>query len=139
MRKTVLAVFVLVCMAGATLAAQTRGPNIRVGGSSLRANGQLAQGFQYTGPCPVQLKFGWGIVSEMPVEVAYTFDRSDGGHSSRSQRAMLAGGGHSTPLYYDWQLGANTPQFANFKGWVNLIIEGRFPVEHRIPFTIHCQ
>ena len=33
---------------------------VRIGGSSLRANGQIAEGYQYSGPCPVDLKFGWG-------------------------------------------------------------------------------
>ncbi|HTC93820.1 MAG TPA: hypothetical protein VK699_10245 [Terriglobales bacterium] len=116
-----------------------QGPTVRVGGWSLRANGQLAQNFQYTGSCPVDLKFGWGVISTAPTTLTYTFARSDGGHSSSSQSASLPGGGRSTPIYDDWRLGANTPQFRNYGGWVELNTESPNHVAQKIPFTIHCQ
>ena len=40
---------ILICLGSFNLMAQT----VRIGGESLRANGQVAQGFQYTGSCPV--------------------------------------------------------------------------------------
>jgi hypothetical protein len=126
---------ILLCLGSVSLMAQS----VRVGGYSLRANGQVAQGFQYTGSCPVALKFGWGLISTGPTEVAYRFDRSDGGHTTHSDRVNIPRANQSVPVYYDWQLGANTHQFANFTGWVNIIIESPNPVQQKIKFTIHCQ
>ena len=125
----------LLCLGSVSLMAQ----EVRVGGESLRANGQIAQGFQYTGSCPVDLKFGWGLISTRHTEVVYRFDRNDGGHTTHSERVDIPQADRSVPVYYDWQLGANTPKFANFHGWVNLIIESPNPVDKKIPFTIHCQ
>lgn len=116
----------------------TASATVRVGGASLRANGQLAQGFQYTGSCPVALKFSWGVISTEPTTIQYTFVRSDGGHETNSLSANLPGGGHSTSIYDDWQLGANTQEFQNFRGWVELRIESPNPVNSKIAFTIHC-
>jgi len=86
----------------------------------------------------VDLEFGWGVLSTGPATVTYSFVRSDGGHSSASQTANLPNANQSVPIYYDWHLGANTPQFANFSGWVELNIQSPNPVSQRIPFTIHC-
>jgi hypothetical protein len=111
---------------------------VRIGGASLRANGQLAQGFQYTGSCPVALKFGWGVIATEPTTATYTFFRSDGGHLTNSLTTTLPGGNRSVPIYDDWQLGANTPQFQNYSGWVELRIESPNPIAQKIAFTIHC-
>ena len=111
---------------------------VRIGGWSLRANGQPAQGFQYTGSCPVDLKFGWGVISSEPTAVTYSISKSAGGPPTSPQTAELPGGGRSMPLYYDWHLGANTPRFANFTGWVQLNIESPNPVAQKINFTLHC-
>jgi hypothetical protein len=116
----------------------TASASIRIGGASLRANGQLAQGFQYSGSCPVALKFSWGVISDEPTTIQYTFVRSDGGHQTNSLSANLQGGGRSTPIYDDWQLGANTPEFQDFHGWVELQIQSPEPVSQKISFTIHC-
>jgi hypothetical protein len=126
---------ILLCLGSVSVMAQS----VRVGGESLRANGQIAQGFKYTGSCPVALKFDWGLISTGRTEVAYRFDRSDGGHTTHSERVMIPQANHSVPVYYDWQLGANTPKFADFHGWVNIIIESPNPVQQKIGFTIHCQ
>jgi len=120
------------------LLSATVSASVRIGGASLRANGQLAQGFQYTGSCPVALKFGWGVVATEPTTISYTFVRSDGGHLNNSLSADLPGGNRSVPIYDDWQLGANTPEFANFHGWVELQIASPNPVAQKISFTIHC-
>ncbi len=126
---------ILLCLGSVSLMAQS----VRVGGYSLRANGLVAQGFQYTGSCPVALKFGWGLISTGPTEVTYRFDRNDGGHTTSSKRVVIPQANHSVPVYYDWQLGANTHQFADYHGWVNIIIESPNPVQQKIGFTIHCQ
>jgi|SRR5450759_3885052 hypothetical protein len=112
---------------------------VRVGGWSLRANGQVAKDFQYTGPCPVDLKFGWGLISPHPTTAAYSFQRSDGGHTSNQRETFMPQASKSVPIYYDWRLGANTPRFANFTGWVELRIESPNADTKRVNFTLHCQ
>ena len=134
--KTASIVGMLLCLGSLSLIAQT----VRIGGESLRANGEVARGVhQYTGPCPVDLQFGWGVVSTGPTAVNYRFVRSDGGHSTNSQSVDIPQANRSMPVYDKWRLGANTPQFANYTGWVKLIIESPNPVEGKIGFTIHCQ
>ena len=126
-----LSLVALLAMAGSAQA------GVRVGGWSLRANGQLARDFQYSGSCPVDLKFGWGVIGTEPTTVAYSFVRNDGGHSP-SSTAELPRANQSVPIYDEWQLGANTPQFANYRGWVQLNIQSPNPVSQRIGFTLHC-
>lgn len=126
---------ILVSLGSFSLMAQT----VRVGGDSLRANGQVAQGFQYTGSCPVNLQFGWGLIGTGPTTVNYRFVRNDGGHSSSVQSVNLPQANRSVPVYEPWRLGANTPQFATYTGWVKLLIESPNPVESKVGFTIHCQ
>lgn len=135
--RTAVSIFA-VCLFSAALqlAAQA---TVRVGGSSLRANGQVAQGFQYSGPCPVNLQFGWGVIASAPTSVTYRFARSDGGRSGQARSARLNQPNRSYPLDDSWSIGANTPRFANYSGWVNLIIGYPNPVQSRIGFTIHCQ
>ena len=69
----------------------------------------------------------------------YTFDRNDGGHLRNSQSVDMPQANHSVPVYYSWSLGANIPQFANYTGWVNILIDSPNKVEGKIGFTIHCQ
>jgi hypothetical protein len=126
---------ILICMGSFSLMAQT----VRIGGESLRANGQIAQGFQYTGSCPVNLKFGWGLISTGPTSANYSFVRNDGGHSSNSQYVNMPQANRSIPVYDTWTLGANKPQFANYTGWVKILINSPNRVEGKIGFTIHCQ
>ncbi|HEY6307343.1 MAG TPA: hypothetical protein VI488_12890 [Candidatus Angelobacter sp.] len=115
------------------------GPTVRVGGWSLRANGDLARDFQYTGSCPVALKFGWSVLGTAPTPVTYSFVRNDGGHSSSSQSINLPAANQSGFIYDDWQLGANTPRFASYSGWIQLDIQSPNAVSQKINFTIHCQ
>jgi hypothetical protein len=133
--KTASVVAILFCLGSVSLMAQA----VRVGGSSLRANGQVAQGFQYTGSCPVDLQFGWGLIATGPTAVTYRFVRNDGGHSTNAQSVNIPQANRSVPVYEQWRLGANTPQFASYTGWVNLIVESPNPVQQKIGFTIHCQ
>jgi len=121
------------------LMSQSAQAGVRIGGSSLRANGQVAQNYEYTGPCPVYLKFGWGVIASSPMAMTYTFSRSDGGHSSTAQTVDLSQPNRSMPIYDEWHLGANRPQFANYRGWVQINIMSPNPVSQKIPFTIHCQ
>jgi len=71
--------------------------------------------------------------------MTYTFSRSDGGHSSMTQTVDLSQPNRSTPIYDVWHLGANKPQFANYRGWVQINIMSPNPVSQKIPFLIHCR
>jgi hypothetical protein len=133
--KTASMFGMFLCLGSLSLMAQT----VRIGGESLRANGEVAKGFQYTGACPVNLQFGWGLIGTGPTTVTYRFVRNDGGHSTNSQSVDIPQANRSVPVYETWRLGANTPQFASYTGWVKLIIESPNPLEGKIGFTIHCQ
>jgi hypothetical protein len=126
---------VLICLGSLSLMAQS----VRIGGSSLRINGQVIQGNQYTGSCPVNLKFGWGLISTGPTTVSYTFTRNDGGHTTNVQSVNIPAANRSIPVYYTWQLGANTPKFGNYAGWVQIHISSPNQIQWKTPFTIHCQ
>jgi hypothetical protein len=115
-----------------------RPASVRVGGSAFSVNGQLDRDHQYSGPCPVELTFDWGVIATEPTQVVYTFSRSDGGHQSHSSTIDLPAH-RSVPILDHWSLGANTPQFADFRGWVELDIESPNAVENRIGFTLHCR
>jgi len=111
--------------------------SIRIGGWAFSANGQLARDFQYSGPCPVELKFDWGVISTEPASAAYTITRNDGGHSSNVRYVNLPPN-RSVPIVEEWRLGADNPTFADYHGWMELHIESPSPVTHRISFTLHC-
>jgi hypothetical protein len=44
-----------------------------------------------------------------------------------------------SPNLDNWSLGANTPQFANNHGWVELNIQASVAISQKINFTLHCQ
>jgi hypothetical protein len=131
----------LVCgfifLSGIALVMRAAAPaSVRVGGASLRANGQVAQGFQYTGTCPVDLKFGWGLIATEPTTASFSFTRSDGSHPPGGSVDLPPG--RSKPVYLDWRLGANNAKFANYRGWVQLNVESPNQVSQKISFTLHC-
>ena len=130
--------FLLAAVLVMALIAYARG-TVRVGGWSLRANGQVARDFAFRGGCPVNLKFGWSVLGTEPTDVVYTFARSDGGHETHSQTLDLPQAGRSGFIYHDWRLGANNREFADYRGWVELIVESPNRVSQRIDFTLHCQ
>jgi hypothetical protein len=111
---------------------------VRVGGSSFSANGAPARDHQYSASCPASLKFDWGVISTAPATVTYTFTRSDGSHSSTARSVNLPAN-RSIPILDEWRLGANTPAFSSYSGWVELTIESPNPVTNRIRFTLHCR
>jgi hypothetical protein len=134
--KTAL-VYGFIFLAGMALLMKAAAPaSVRVGGTSLRANGQIAQGFQYAGPCPVDLRFSWGLIATAPTTASYSFTRSDGSHPPAGSVELPPG--RSKPVYLDWRVGANNAKFANYRGWVELNIESPNHVSHKIPFTLHC-
>lgn len=122
--------------ASISLALLAAPPGVRIGGYSLRANGQVAQGFEYSGPCPVALKFGWSLQSERPTDATYAFERNDG--SRPPGGAIRLEPGRSGFVYMDWHMGANTPRFANYHGFAQLNVVSPNVVSQKINFTLHC-
>jgi len=118
-------------------AAVNANASVRIGGWAFSANGQLARDFQYSGPCPVNLKFDWGVISTEAASAAYTITRNDGGHSSNVRYVDLPPN-RSVPIVEEWRLGANNPTFADYHGWMELHLESPNPVTHRISFMLHC-
>jgi hypothetical protein len=111
---------------------------VRIGGWAFSANGQLARDYQYTGSCPVELKFDWGVIGTEPGPVTYTMTRSDGA-SAPTRSINLPAANRSVPVIVTWRLGANNQRFRNFTGWEQINIQSPNPVTNKISFTLHCQ
>ncbi len=138
-RKAVCLVGILFCLVFVSRNAYSGNGEIRIGGESLRANGQVIPHHDYFGPCPVDLEFGWGVIGMYPRVMEYHFERSDGGHSAGESGKRLPGGNRSMPVNDRWRLGATTRPFANYSGWVKLVIDAPERLEGRVGFTLHCQ
>ena len=111
---------------------------VRIGGYALRANSELVQNHRYSGRCPVNLKLDWGVIGARPETITYYTERSDGAKSP-SRTLSLPGGNKSVPVVVEWKLGANTPQFRDYRGWAELVIESPTRVSQRILFTLDCR
>ena len=112
---------------------------VRVGGWALNANGKLAKNFEYTGTCPVNLRFDWGLIATSPVEVTYRYKRSDASEPSAMNTVNLPKANTSVDVSDTWELGANTAEFKNYKGWIKLTTFSPNKVEQKIDFTLHCK
>jgi len=111
---------------------------VRIGGWALTNNGQIVKDFVYTGACPVQLQFAWGVLATAPMEIKYHFERSDGAQAPPGQKD-LPRANTSEDVITTWDLGANTPRFADFKGWEDLVIDSPNKAAQKINFTLHCR
>jgi len=128
----------LLIPAGLLAAATVAFAAVRIGGSAFSANGQLARDYQYTGACPVELKFDWGVIGTEASTVTYTTSRNDGARTA-PRSINLPAGNRSVPVITTWTLGTNSQQFRNYRGWEQINIESPNAVSNRIAFTIHCQ
>ena len=126
------------CAAAGLLAATAARADVRVGGWSLTANGQLAKDYVYTGHCPVVMRFSYGLLATDHASVSYSFVRSDGARQPGLQTVHLRPN-QSEPVSYEWRLGAATPEFASFLGWVRMESVPPHRLAHTINFTLHCQ
>jgi|SRR5579884_957671 len=135
-RSVRISAFAVSLLALATLTPKV-GAAVRIGGSSFSANGQIARDYQYTGACPVDLKFDWGVQDTSRSSIAYSITRSDGPRITRSLNHP--GGNRSVPIADHWRLGNNSPRFRDFRGWEELNIESPNRAAKRIEFTIHCR
>jgi hypothetical protein len=79
------------------------------------------------------------LIGTEATPVTYSFSRSDRGRPSNPFTVNLPQANRSLPVLEEWRLGANTPQFGNFDGWVELDVESPNPATNRIGFTLHCK
>jgi len=118
-------------------ATERANPAVRIGGWALTNHGQIVKNFVYTGACPVKLQFAWGVIPTESTEIKYHFERSDGAHAPAGQK-FLPKANTSEDVIETWDLGANIPSFADFKGWEDLVIDTPNRVSQKIKFTLHC-
>jgi hypothetical protein len=142
-----IAICLCLTMIGQFAQAQDKNPqhhtpvptSVRVGGWALTANGKLAKNFEYTGSCPVNLKFDWGLIATESTEVKYRFKRSDASLPSAYKKVNLPHPNTSVDVSDSWDLGAKTTEFKDFKGWIKLTTFEPNKVEQKIDFTLHCR
>ena len=65
---------------------------MRIGGWSFAVNGQVARNYQYTGGCPVDLTFDWGVINSNPAAITYWTSRNDNARSSPRSRCVRRAG-----------------------------------------------
>jgi hypothetical protein len=111
---------------------------VRIGGYALTHNGNIVKNFVYTGSCPVKLQFAWGVIPTEPLQFKYHFERSDGAQAPAGEKS-LSRPGISEDVITTWDLGANTTEFKDFKGWEDLVIDFPNKVSQKINFTLHCR
>ena len=114
-------------------------PVVRVGGWALTANGKLAKNFEYRGTCPVNLKFDWGLIANASTDVTYRYKRSDDSLQSAMKMVHLPKADTTVDVSDTWDLGANTAEFKDFKGWIKLTTFEPNKFEKKIDFTLHCK
>lgn len=131
---------ILAVMAVGWLIPPPKQPPVNIVTSSFQANGRgigpLANGqpAQYTGPCPVDLKFGWNMASALAAEVSYKLVVGANGQDvyvSDPQRAHLPGNNIPVPISQGLLFKTNTET-----GWAQILSPGLS--SPGIFFIIHC-
>jgi hypothetical protein len=100
--------------------------------------GHLIDGIDYRGPCPIRLTFDWSIVSAQPTSVTYQLQKSDGSPLSSVTKINLPSGNTPVDVIDMWVLGANTPQYRRYEGWMNLSTLTPNVFGKKIRFTLRC-
>jgi len=136
--RTIALCFCLALISQFALAQNAAKATVRIGGWALTNNGQIVKNFVYTGACPVQLQFAWGVLATAPTEIRYHFERSDGAQAPPGHKD-LPRANTSEDVITTWDLGANKPEFRDFKGWEDLVIDSPNKVSQKIDFTLHCK
>jgi hypothetical protein len=98
----------------------------------------LIEGEEYRGSCPVKLNFDWSIVSSQPTVVTYRFQKSDGSSASAIMKVNLPKGNTPVDVTAMWIVGANTPEFRNYKGWIDLSTLTPNVFGKKIYFVLRC-
>jgi hypothetical protein len=100
--------------------------------------GPLMGGVEYRGPCPIRLIFDWSIVSAQPTSVTYSLQKSDGSPVSTVTKINLPKGNTPVDVIDMWVLGANTPEFRNYRGWMDLSTLTPNVFGKKINFALRC-
>jgi hypothetical protein len=98
----------------------------------------LIGGIEYRGSCPVKLDFDWSIVSSQPTSVTYRLQKSDGSSASAIMTVNLPKGNTPVDVTDMWIVGANTLEFRNYKGWIDLSTLTPNVFGKKIYFVLRC-
>ena len=130
----VVALCISTLLPSAKAAAQAQ---VRVIGTDLFANGKLAPTFQYSGACPVWLRFYWSLATSEYTGVGYYF-QTNTGIRTPGRRDYVS---PSMPLaaYIDWHVGLKTPKLTDQSGWLELHVMYPNVFANTINYTIHCR
>lgn len=113
---------------------------LKVTGTAIRFNNQKNKDHEYTGPCPVEIKSLWRVAGTAPTSLSYTFRKSDGTTDTIQRTAEIKSAEKPAMVDTSWIVGkANDPQYANFSGYTELIINAPEKISKKVNFTIHCQ
>jgi hypothetical protein len=98
-----------------------------VGVESVTANGKklnMDKGDTYKGSCPVNLVINFLVEASAPTTIKYHIVRSDQPTKAQApEKVKVPQGNINVIVPYPWSLGANIPQFQNYKGSVTLVVD----------------
>jgi hypothetical protein len=91
------------------------------------------------GPCPATFTFTGKVLLRKEVKVKYRWERSDGGVDTTVHPALALDGVHASLVTTTWTLGAATPEFHPFHGWMKLhILAPEDKLSDAAEFTLDC-
>jgi len=112
---------------------------VSVVGASIFVNGELLKNGDYKGACPVNLKFKFTLLATEPTQVKYFLQRGDGSKPSPTKEVNIPKANEPVFIAEPWELGANTPQFKDFKSSMTFTTKYPNPAHQGIDFTVHCK
>ena len=121
-------------VAGALLAAASA-PAVEVTGLSVSATPA-----SHSGPCPVEIKFTGKIALNKAGRATYKWVRSDGGIDTLAHPPVVFPAAGTQVVTTTWTLGAATPAFQPFNGWMKLhVLTPQDKLSAPAKFTINCR
>jgi hypothetical protein len=91
------------------------------------------------GPCPVVFTFTGKVALKKEGRFTYKWERSDGGVDTTVHPAVSYDGLNAALVSTTWTLGAATPEFRPFHGWMKLhILTPQNLVSEAAQFTLDC-
>ena len=130
-------VIVALCICALLSGARAAQAEMRVVGTTFFVNGKPVPDFQYSGTCPVWLRFYWSLIDTDFAGMVYYFIPNVGKPTPRHSQSVWRN--QPIPAYIDWQVGANTPKYANYRGWLQLRVTNPNNIANTINFTLHCR
>jgi hypothetical protein len=91
------------------------------------------------GPCPATFTFTGKVLLRKEVKVKYRWERSDGVPDTAPHPALALDGVHASLVTTTWTLGAATPAFHPYRGWMKLhILAPEDKLSDAAEFTLDC-